>query len=305
MLSIIVPNRNVRALAVECLSSLRASVHALGLAASVEYILLDDDSDDHEQMPQLFEDFKAGAGSEVRCWRFRKRQHYTGAFAFGLSRARGDNVLFISNDMHVTPWWMRTILAVGGLDRSIGIVRGTANICDSHEYHQVEPPVHRGPEDIETFSEYMARAKGLEHVEDTLFSGDAVLLKRALVEKIGVLDARFFGYFGDPDYGLRARRAGFRLVCAKGAWLYHYGQGHVKQEHLTTGASMEALRDQRMKLVHDAFVKFQQKWGTPPVPATLSDLNTWEWDKLLKASGPRGGEFQPPIPDDGTVATLV
>ena len=30
-----------------------------------------------------------------------------------------------------------------------------------------------------------------------------------------------FGYFGDIDYGVRAHLAGFKLVCAKGAWLFH------------------------------------------------------------------------------------
>ncbi|GJQ28192.1 MAG: hypothetical protein HBSAPP03_00760 [Phycisphaerae bacterium] len=305
MISIIVPNRNVRDLAIECLTSIRAAVHALGLAPHVEYILLDDQSDDHEQIPELFRQFRAGAGSEVRAWRFKQRQHYTGAFAFGLSRARGDLVFFISNDIHVTTPWMRTLLAVASLDKSIGVVRGVSNLCDSHEYHQVQPPVERGPEDFHAFAEYLERAQGLTHVDDALLSGDAILIRRTLLDKVGVLDTRFFGYFGDPDFGLRARRAGFRLVCAKGAWVKHYGQGHIKHEHLATGAPMDTIHANRMKLVREAFVKFQQKWGSPPVPAEPCDLNTWDWDALLKAPAPKSGEFQHPIPDSPALAQPI
>ncbi|CAG0999225.1 hypothetical protein PHYC_02763 [Phycisphaerales bacterium] len=305
MISIIVPCRNVRDLAAECLGSIHAAVHVLGLAGQVEYVLLDDCSDAPEAIPGLFQQFRAAVGSEVRAWRFKQRQHYTGAFAFGLSRARGNLVFFISSDMHVTPAWMRTLLAVSSLDRTIGIVRGVANIVDSHPNHQVEPTFERGPEDYPRFSEFLAQSLGLTHVDDALFSGDAVLLRRDLIEKIGVLDTRFYGYFGDPDYGLRARRAGFRLVCAKGAWLKHYGQGHVKGEDLSTGRPPEQIRAARMELVRAAFQKFQQKWGSPPVPPELTDLNTWEWDRLLKAASPKGGEFQHPIPESAHLAQAI
>ncbi len=305
MLSIIVPCRNVRDLAVECLTSIHGAVTLLGLTGRVEYILLDDQSDAPEGIPDLFRQFRAGAGSEVRAWTFRQRQHYTGAFAFGLSRARGDLVFFISSDMHVTPAWMRTLLAVAAIDRRAGIVRGVANICDSHEAHQVQAIEDRGPEDYYAFADYLSRARGLTHTEDALLSGDAILIRRELIDKIGVPDTRFYGYMGDPDYGLRARRAGFRLVCAKGAWLKHYGQGHVKGEHLASGAAMEALKAKRMELVNAAFEKFKGKWGSPPVPDTPRDLNTWDWDALVKAPAPKGGEFQHPLPDDGSIAKAL
>jgi GT2 family glycosyltransferase len=298
MQSFIVPARNARDLTIECLHSLQLSLAALNLSGCCEFILLDDCSDPVEQVPELFAEFRAGTGLPARIFRFHARQHYTGSFAFGLSRARGDLVFFISNDMHVTPAWLRTVLAVAATDRRIGVVRGVANIVDSHEGHQVLPPQDRNlREDYVAFSEYLAQARGLEHADDAMLSGDAVLVRRDLIERIGVLDTRFFGYMGDPDYGLRARRAGFRLVCAKGAWLKHYGQGHVKSEAVAAGQTMEAAHRRRMELVNAAFREFQKKWGSPPVPDAPRDLNTWPWDDLLKAPAPAGGEFQAPIPE--------
>ena len=72
---------------------------------------------------------------------------------------------------------------------------------------------------------------------------------------------RFFGFFGDIDYGMRAHLAGFKLVCAKGAWLYHEGSGHVKREMEKMGASWEARQAERMKLVDEAYQVFRKKWN--------------------------------------------
>lgn len=43
-------------------------------------------------------------------------------------------------------------------------------------------------------------------------SGCAMLIKKAVWEKIGFLDERFFLYYEDVDYCLRATRAGFRVA---------------------------------------------------------------------------------------------
>lgn len=42
-------------------------------------------------------------------------------------------------------------------------------------------------------------------------SGAAMLIKRQLVENIGLLDERFFMYYEDVDYCLRAREAGYSI----------------------------------------------------------------------------------------------
>jgi GT2 family glycosyltransferase len=49
----------------------------------------------------------------------------------------------------------------------------------------------------------------------------AVLLTRALLEKVGFLDERIFLYYDDMDFCRRARLAGFRLRVAPNAKLWH------------------------------------------------------------------------------------
>jgi len=100
-------------------------------------------------------------------------------------------------------------------------------------------------------------------------------VKRELVNRIGVLDLRFFGYFGDIDYGMRAHLAGFKLICAKGGWLFHEGSGHVKQEMMHQGVTYEQAYERRMALVETAYRQFREKWRLDHVPAE------WEGGKHM------------------------
>ncbi len=66
----------------------------------------------------------------------------------------------------------------------------------------------------------VALEKVAPHEQETLpcdtMNGNVVLVPRAIAERVGTLDAQFRHQFGDLDYGLRARRAGFSVVIAPG-----------------------------------------------------------------------------------------
>lgn len=54
-------------------------------------------------------------------------------------------------------------------------------------------------------------------------SGAASLLRMAAVDRVGGMDERFYLYFEDADWGLRARAAGWRTLYAPGAVALHVG----------------------------------------------------------------------------------
>lgn len=53
------------------------------------------------------------------------------------------------------------------------------------------------------------------------YSGCCLLIKREVLEKIGPFDERFFFYYEDVDFCLRAAKAGFKLGLASKAIIYH------------------------------------------------------------------------------------
>jgi GT2 family glycosyltransferase len=54
-------------------------------------------------------------------------------------------------------------------------------------------------------------------------SGCAMLVRREVFERIGLLDEEYFFSFEDLDFCLRAREAGFATLSVPGASVYHQG----------------------------------------------------------------------------------
>jgi GT2 family glycosyltransferase len=284
--TIIIPARNSETYTSKCLETVLYSVWQLNLRC--EFILIDDASDDSENILEVFNRFRAKAEDHrFKILRTGKRQHYSGVFSIGLHLSTLDPILFISNDMFVTPYFLKALHSVSQLSAVFGIVRGTSNFTDSHPEHQVVPPVH--PKDyaaVMEFSRTRAEMFGNRYAEDDVLSGDAILLKRAVFDKIGVLDLRFFGYFGDVDYGMRAQLAGFKLVCAKGAWLHHEGEGHVKREAEIGFTTLEDRVRDRRALVNAAYQAFRQKWNVSE-PATYLSVKQIPFRRVAQSNRER------------------
>lgn len=263
-LSVVMPARSGRALTAACLKSLFYTFQSM--PGEVEFLLLDDASDPAYGISPMYAQFAEKIGRPVRAWRFTERQHYSGVFAFGLAKSTAPLVFFVSNDMQVTPSFISTLLGVAALVPEAGTVRGTSAYTDSFPDHKVVAPLPmRDYEDILSFSAWVAAHQRLAWVEDRLLSGDAILVRRALVDAIGVFDTDMYGYYSDLDYGLRAQRAGFRLVCAKGAWLHHEGAGHVKEEAAMDQRPFRDAHESRRTLIQAAYERFREKWD-PTLP---------------------------------------
>ena len=64
---------------------------------------------------------------------------------------------------------------------------------------------------------------GLEAVRQLSFW--CVLIKRQLIDEIGLLDERFIHYCSDNDYCNRAHKKGWKCVWVKGVYLEHKHHG--------------------------------------------------------------------------------
>jgi hypothetical protein len=287
MLTVVILFRNAGRLTRDCLAILLESLRFLYLEGQVELLFVDDASDPGAEVAPLLLQARQGVPFPFRILRFKSRQHYTRGLAYTLSASKG-NVLFISHDMLVPRAYIPGLLRIAAMDPSFGIIRGVSTYVDGYPQHIVEPPggiadIHQ----LNSFADFVAARYGLAQVEDGHLTGDSMLIKREVIDKIGVFDSRFFGYFGDIDYGLRAQRAGFKLICAKGAWLFHEGAGFYATEKQRTGKSLEQIRADRMKVVSAAYVAFRQKWnltGGPMLPANYDGTAAIPFPALRSSS---------------------
>jgi GT2 family glycosyltransferase len=61
-------------------------------------------------------------------------------------------------------------------------------------------------------------------------SGCAMLIKKEVFKKIGLFDERFFLYYEDADFSVRAKKAGFELFIIPSAHIWHLEQSNSKND---------------------------------------------------------------------------
>jgi hypothetical protein len=54
-------------------------------------------------------------------------------------------------------------------------------------------------------------------------SGCAIMVRRQLIEQVGMIDERFFYYWEETEWCIRARKAGWRIVHVPVAQIWHKG----------------------------------------------------------------------------------
>jgi len=143
---------------------------------------------------------------------------------YALSRG-SDYALLLNNDTEVAPDFLLQMMAAAESSHDVGMVGPTI-------YYHAQPDLiwtaggrvdwGRGREvymvAIDTVD---AGQLGDAPRPVDVVSGCALLVKHALLEMVGLLDERFFNYYEDTEWCLRARRAGFEILHAPSAKVWH------------------------------------------------------------------------------------
>ena len=204
-----------------CLRSLAATVYP-----NFSIIVVDNASSD-------------GSADELACIetidliRNRTNLGFTGGINAGIRRAMerdAEYVWLLNSDATAAPDVLGKLVAAAGRDTRIGLV--------SPIFHDPDPPhvaefclaqydpktgIARQTDDPSMAHEWAER-----YPERVVILGTALLVRRSLIETIGVLDDRFFAYVEDVDYSLRATAAGFRNVAVPDAVVWHRFKSPVK-----------------------------------------------------------------------------
>jgi hypothetical protein len=133
-------------------------------------------------------------------------------------------VMLLNDDTTLAPDCLRRLVTEGERQPDIGLVGPTV-------YHASEPRVIQsaggqlGPD-------WSARHRGQDQPDTGQFtapqrvawlSGCALLVRRAVLEQVGLLDERYFMYCEEIDWCLRAQKAGWQVVHVPAAGAWHAG----------------------------------------------------------------------------------
>ena len=185
---------------------------------------------------ELIVDYPSAAGSlepvraahpEAQVIVTTENRGYAGNNNLGLNWAiahGADWVFVLNEDTVLAPDCLSQLVAVGQSDPHIGIVGPMV-------YHFDEPDVIQtaggilGPYWLATLTGSNQRDQGQYPAPRPVewISGCAMLVRREVINQIGVLDERFFIYWEEIDWCLRASRVGWRLIHVPQAKLWHKG----------------------------------------------------------------------------------
>jgi hypothetical protein len=135
--------------------------------------------------------------------------------SFALQRG-ADYVLLLNNDTVVDPRCLTLLVDAADGNERIGIVGPTI-------YYFDEPGLvwsAGGRMDWRRGRPYLSPPSRDEDEVDYV-TGCAMLVKSEVIRRIGLLDERFFMYFEEVDWCIRAKRVGFEVVHVPEAKVWH------------------------------------------------------------------------------------
>lgn len=125
----------------------------------------------------------------------------------GLTISKAGYVVLSNNDIVVYPGAIEEMVRIADSKPEIGLVNPNSN-----EFG------------LEKFEEKILQKQAGAYRERCHASGFFMLIKRAVINAIGIYDSVFSpGYFEEMDYSERAKHAGFIPVIANAAYVYHFG----------------------------------------------------------------------------------
>jgi GT2 family glycosyltransferase len=140
----------------------------------------------------------------------------------GMTAARGRWLVWLNNDVVVTPGWLERLIDCAERAPWIAAVGPCTDVTVG--FQRVDAPQFKNARDLAMFSEAWAlrhagRAEGVPRL-----TGFCVLVKREAVRLVGLLDERFgLGTYEEFDYCLRLRQAGYDLAVARDVFVRHHG----------------------------------------------------------------------------------
>ena len=150
------------------------------------------------------------------------------------------HIMLLNNDTIVDPKLLSKLLEKLDSSNSIGMVVPKIYFAKGHEYHKNKYK----KEDLGNvfwyaggnvdFANVFTRHRGVDEVDHGQYdleeeidfaTGCCVLIKRNVLEKIGLFDDKFFLYFEDGDLSMRVKKTGYKIFYVPSAVLWHINAG--------------------------------------------------------------------------------
>jgi GT2 family glycosyltransferase len=262
ILSVVITHHRDIDLLRKCLKALQKEL--IGIDAEIIVIL-------SEYQPEMLENFRQEF-SEVKFLTFKNNLYYVRSANRGMKETRGEFVLIMNDDVIVSENSLELMLGFLKNRQEIGMVGpkilypdGTSQASCFRFYSPLTVFCRRSFLGKLNFcqgvvNDFLYKDKDfnvMESVEvEWLSNGAGVLVRKKIIEKVGLLDERYCHYFSDVDWCRRFWQNGFKVVYFPKAIFYHY---HGKR---SGQGGMLSLFFNKLARTHlGDGIKYFWKWG--------------------------------------------
>lgn len=171
--------------------------------------------------------------------RYRKNFGFAGGNNRALKKVKSKYVALLNNDTVVTPFWLSKLIKIAESDPTIAICQPKIRSLYKKEYFEYAGAAGGF---LDQLGYPYAQGRILFHLEKDIgqydktidlfwASGVAMLIRRSIIAKTGMLDEDFFAYQEEIDFCWRVLREGFRIVLVPKSIVFHKGTG-TSESHL-------------------------------------------------------------------------
>ena len=195
----------------------------------------------------------------------------------GIFASQGQQVLLLNNDTIVTTGWLERLLTALHRNAAIGLAGPVTNHISGEQQVAV---TYDDLAQLDGFAWEWGKQHHRRVQPTDRLVGFCLLIKREVIEQIGLLDERFgIGNFEDDDYCRRAIAAGYQCVIARDAFIHHVGSATFRNSGVNFG-----------RLLQENQRKYQEKWGETGERGQGSGDGTEGHDKQEKILNTEGTE---------------
>ena len=161
----------------------------------------------------------------------KKNLGFAGGNNIALKQAKGDYVLLLNNDTEVKPDFLESLVELMESDKKIGIVSSKIlyfyedNVIQYAGASPINPITSRG-----SHYGYKEIDNGqLDEVTETAYPhGACMMIRKSVLEELGLLYEGYFLYYEELDFAERVKRAGYKIYFQPNSSILH-------KESISTG----------------------------------------------------------------------
>jgi GT2 family glycosyltransferase len=206
---------------IECLKSLKRIDYP-----NYQIVLIDNGSTDESVFQLKF--FCSEHNEDLIFLENQNNLGFAGGNNVGIKHAlenQADYVLLLNNDTTVEPNFLTQLIKAAESDKKIGMLGPKINFYDHKDRiwflgGKINRLLNKGTH------LYYDQIDSVENLPNKLFevdyfTGCALLIKKEVIEKIGLMWNGFFLYYEDTDWNLKAQKNGWKIIVVPKAKIYH------------------------------------------------------------------------------------